>query len=47
MGVGLFISQEIVQAHGGKIWFTSQPGAGSTFFVSLPRLDSAPTEGKR
>lgn len=47
MGVGLFISREIVEAHGGKIWFTSQPGAGSTFFVRLPRRDPSATEARR
>jgi signal transduction histidine kinase len=36
MGVGLYISREIVGRHGGRIWFESQEGRGSTFHVALP-----------
>lgn len=38
MGLGLYISNEIVQRHGGAIDVQSSPGAGSTFSVRLPRL---------
>lgn len=37
LGLGLFISKQIVIAHNGKIWFESEPGKGSTFFVELPK----------
>ena len=36
-GLGLYLSRELVERHGGRLWFESAEGAGSTFFVMLPR----------
>ncbi len=40
MGLGLYISREIVNRHGGRIWAESADGGGSTFHISLPRADA-------
>lgn len=35
-GLGLSICKQIVEAHKGRIWLTSEEGQGTTFFVALP-----------
>jgi signal transduction histidine kinase len=37
LGLGLYITRQLVEAHGGRITVTSRPGDGSEFTVRLPR----------
>ena len=43
-GLGLAFSREVVEAHGGRIGFSSAAGSGSTFWVELPDAVSAEAE---
>lgn len=36
LGIGLYISSEIIKYHGGRIWVESEKGKGSTFIFSIP-----------
>jgi two-component system, chemotaxis family, CheB/CheR fusion protein len=38
LGLGLYISSEIVKQHGGQMWVESRAGEGSTFFARFPRV---------
>ncbi|MBW1999378.1 MAG: HAMP domain-containing histidine kinase, partial [Deltaproteobacteria bacterium] len=46
-GLGLFVSYEIIQKHGGSIEVESTPGQGSLFLIKIPRTqpDSSQNSG--
>ena len=44
-GIGLAICKRIVDRLNGRLWVESDPGIGSTFFLSVPKLHELPAEG--
>jgi signal transduction histidine kinase len=45
-GLGLYIANEIVRAHGGEIGVESEPGKGSTFWFTLPLAAKTAAKGE-
>ena len=41
-GIGLLVAQKVAEDHGGKVTFSSKPGRGTTFTVTIPTAASRP-----
>ena len=46
-GLGLYITKNIIEAHGGKVWFESKENQGTTFYITIPIKTSLEVFNKR
>lgn len=45
-GIGLSVIKKIIEMYNGRIWLTSEPGSGTTFYFLLPQQQITPTKEK-